>query len=156
MGARFVRTDRRACRVLIVDDCHSQRFLLASILTETGADVTIACDGRDAIKAVFPAVGVRRQFDLILMDYRMPGLDGCSAIRELRNRDYEGKIILLTGDESAGLQQRGYAAGCDDFFQKPIDLGKLLDLVEEADRASRTPAAFGGRAHSEVSTVRAI
>lgn len=71
-------------------------------------------------------------YDVILMDLRMPGMDGLTAIRELRSRESpkaELPVIVVTADTAPDLRERCLAAGADEVILKPVAMGVLLDAV---------------------------
>lgn len=103
--------------VLVADDNHINRFLARRILEKAGYRVLEAEDGEAAVK-----LSERERPDSILMDIRMPRVNGLEATERIRDTDW-GKaihIIALTADGTHGLKERCYAAGCDAYLQKPI------------------------------------
>jgi CheY-like chemotaxis protein len=71
-------------------------------------------------------------FDLILMDLRMPDMNGLTAIRQLRSaREHMTRIpiVVVTADPSDGVREMCRSAGADDFLDKPVSLDRLLELV---------------------------
>lgn len=113
--------------VLCVDDEQMNRRIVRELLT--AADVTMeeAVDAEAGL-AMFEA----RSFDLVLMDLRMPGMDGLSAIRKIRARQDVGAstpVILVTADTSEDLDARSLAAGANEVVRKPIDMRILFDAI---------------------------
>lgn len=107
-------------RVLLADDAGDIRELIALALRRCGADVVTVENGRLAVEAA-----TRDTFDLILMDVRMPELDGLSAAAELRRRGCRSTIIALTASTSDRQRERILTSGFDDFWAKPIPLADL-------------------------------
>ncbi|MCA9320847.1 MAG: response regulator, partial [Planctomycetes bacterium] len=117
-------------RILVVDDRRDVRHLARHMLERSGATVTLACDGVEALAAVEAA----RQhddvpFELILLDMQMPGLDGYETAQRLRSMGFEHPIIAFTADAMQGDMGRCLESGCDDYLSKPIDVGELFTLV---------------------------
>ena len=69
-------------------------------------------------------------YQVILMDIQMPGMDGRAATRELRARGVTTPIIALTAAAMQQNRDESFAAGCDDFLVKPIDMHRLLEVVQ--------------------------
>ncbi len=120
-------------RVLIVEDDELNRDSLRRLLRRRGYDILLAVDGEEAL-----AVAAAERPDAILMDMRLPGIDGWEATRRLKG-DPETRaipIIALTAHAMASDRDQSLAAGCDDHDTKPIDLDRLLSkigaLVSEA------------------------
>lgn len=127
-----------ALSVLVVEDNNFNRKLMHDILTTWGHRVTLAVDGNDALGHV-----AREVFDLILMDLRMPGLDGIEASRRIRSTEKEtGRtripIIAVTADTDVNTQQACGMAGIDAVLDKPVTLEKLAALLASPAIGLRT------------------
>jgi CheY-like chemotaxis protein len=111
---------------LYIEDHPAQRDIMAQMLELSGYDVAVACDG---IEGLENARAWRP--DLILMDLRMPRMDGFDAIRELRKDPDTAAIpiIAISAWASAKHKERAMEAGADEHFTKPVDLARLLDTI---------------------------
>lgn len=117
-------------RVLFVDDNAMNRKVLKGMLE--AAEVTM-------LEAESAEVGLQlidvHQFDLILMDLRMPGMDGLAAIRAVRARP-DAKaglpIIVVTADNGPDVRGQALAAGADDLLHKPVQMQALFDAIGSA------------------------
>lgn len=115
---------------LIVDDNELNRRIAKEILGEYGIEVDEACDGLAAVEKCRDIVGSgARCFDFILMDARMPVMDGYEATKEIRRLQFPGKvyipIIAMTANAFAEDREAAIAAGMDEQFAKPVDISKL-------------------------------
>ena len=113
----------RDWRILIVDDERVNRKFLKNLLERTGFTTQEAVNGSEAI----------HQFEefsphLILMDVRMPVMDGMEAARRIREMENEGRIaiIALTANAFVRNERECIRAGCDSVISKPFDAGDLL------------------------------
>jgi len=107
----------QAC-ILVVDDDPKNRMAMEALLRSSGHDVVLAESGEDALRWV-----LKRDFAAILMDARMPGVDGFTTARTIRERERSRTtpIIFLTGAYEDLLSvSRGYEAGAVDYMVKPI------------------------------------
>ncbi len=116
-------------RVLVADDNPTNRLVLQGMLLEFGLDCGMAGDGIEAV-----AAWEAGRWDAILMDIRMPGLDGLDAARAIRAREAaEGRprtpIIAVTASVLAHETETYFAAGIDDVVAKPVDTHMLLDAL---------------------------
>jgi CheY-like chemotaxis protein len=106
-------------RILLVDDRRENLLALESILGSLGHELVTASNGEEALRAV-----LREDFAVILLDVRMPGMDGfevASHIR-MRERSRDTPVIFLTAAGDGPHQTlRGYAAGAADYLTKPFD-----------------------------------
>jgi signal transduction histidine kinase/CheY-like chemotaxis protein len=111
-------------RVLVVDDVATNRELLVELLSSIGFDVRTAADGEEAL-------GVHDGFrpDLVLMDLRMPGMDGVAATQELRARGSRAVIIAITASGLSDAEAESLAAGADAFVRKPYREADLLAKI---------------------------
>jgi len=121
-------------RVSIVDDSAAQRMLLSRSLARQGYDVCEAASGEEALAAC-----QAEEFDLVLSDWMMPGMDGtefCRAFRTLPRENY-GYFILLTSKTESGAVAKGLDVGADDFLTKPVNSDELLARINAGDRILR-------------------
>ncbi len=113
-------------KVLIVDDSASNRELLRTMLAHCGCEVTEAADG-------FQALEVAEQVhpDLIILDIQMPRLDGYGTLARLRGMEAFRKtpIVALTAYAMEGDDEKGRAAGFDDYVTKPVGLKRIKQLL---------------------------
>ncbi len=115
-----------AARVLVVDDTRDNREILVRLLEPAGFETRAAADGQEAI-AIFKEWQPR----LVLMDLRMPGVDGFAAMREIRRLPggRESKIIAVTASAFSEDRHNAIGAGADDFLGKPFRERDLFELV---------------------------
>ncbi len=116
-------------RILLAEDGPDNQRLIAHFLRKAGAEVTLAQDGKQALDAALLARRRRAPFDVILMDMQMPVMDGYTATRQLRERDYSGAVIALTAHAMGQDRQKCLAAGCDDHAPKPVKRQELIEVV---------------------------
>jgi CheY-like chemotaxis protein len=126
-------------RVLLAEDNPINALLARTLLTRAGCIVTDVRDGEEAV-----AVAAAAAFDLILLDIRMPRLDGLAAARHIRagqGPSARAPIVALTADAGDEERAQAFKAGMDDFVTKPIDAGRLLAVAARfTDRPN--PATF--------------
>lgn len=114
-------------QVLIVDDSHSIRELLSSVLRKAGFDVTSADDGKAGLQTA-----KKSTFDLVITDINMPVMDGIELLGNLRKLPaYTFKpILILTTEFSQEMKQKGKDAGATGWLVKPFDPEKLVDVIK--------------------------
>ncbi|WP_129633399.1 response regulator [Candidatus Oscillochloris fontis] len=114
-------------KILLVEDNEMNRDMLSRRLQRKGYEVVIATDGEQGV-----AMAQSELPDLILMDMSLPVLDGWQATRIIKAQPAIAAvpIIALTAHAMAGDQERCFAAGCDDYDTKPVDLPRLLAKIE--------------------------
>ena len=108
-------------RVLVVDDDKAVRESLRRSLEFNGYDVSMACDGAEALAGIAVAAP-----DIVVMDVMMPRLDGIEATKALRKAGNDVPIIVLTARDAVGDRVEGLDAGADDYLTKPFALQELL------------------------------
>jgi CheY-like chemotaxis protein len=111
--------------ILVVDDEPLIRDLLVQFLSLRGYRAIGVKDGSDALAMVEQAPP-----DLILLDLFLPGMDGAEALRQLRQRDYAGGVILITGSHDEDTLDEAWALGPQEVIGKPIDLEQLLTSIQ--------------------------
>ncbi|WP_029895983.1 PAS domain S-box protein [Desulfohalovibrio reitneri] len=121
-------------RILLAEDHQANRATMSRLLRRMGAEVVEAAHGRQAVEAFG-----RQPVDLVLMDVRMPVMDGLDATRTIRAEPNGGDVPIaaLTAHAMPGDRDRFLAMGMDGYLAKPLDLGELADLVAKLipDRA---------------------
>nr|WP_281380875.1 response regulator [Nocardioides panaciterrulae] len=138
-------------RVLVVEDNQVNQLVAAGLLESLGCEVEVAGDGIGAVARLDRDHG----FDLVLMDCRMPRMDGFEATRVLRSREPQGRrvpVVAMTASALEGERERCLEAGMDDFLTKPVDAGELEVLVR---RWARVAARAGARAEPVAGAERA-
>ncbi len=111
--------------ILVVDDDYAIRMAVSEILQFEGYSVATAANGAEALEAI-----ERLKPSLILLDMRMPVLDGWGFARELRARGVRLPILVMTAARSASRWAE--EIGAQGYLAKPFDLPELLKVVEEA------------------------
>jgi two-component system, NtrC family, response regulator HydG len=114
-------------RILVVDDDVDTCRNLSDILTDLGYHVDVAHDGLAALELVR-----NRAYDVALLDLKMPGMDGLTLYREMKKLRAGTVAIIVTAYATAATKAEALAAGAASVLAKPVDLGKLIGLVDEA------------------------
>lgn len=116
-------------QVLVVDDEEGMRDTLADIFEELEYSVERASNGREAVERV-------RSFDyaLVLMDIRMPEGDGVEALRAIREVRPGLPVFMMTAGTETGMLSEATYSGAEDVFRKPLDLDRLLCMINTALR----------------------
>ena len=116
-------------RILVVEDERKMAGLLRQGLTEEGHTVTLAHEGRIALSMALAA-----EFDLIILDVMLPGLNGFEVARNLRGQSNATPILMLTARDAAGDVVRGLDLGADDYLTKPFSFDVLFARVRAVSR----------------------
>ena len=125
-------------RLLLVEDDRTLRTALGDALRSEGHDVTVSADGHEARAALR-----ERRFDLVVLDVMLPGPSGLELLRELRQRDTDTPVLLLTARGEEGDKVLGFELGADDYVSKPFSLRELLARVKAMLRRRERPQAAG-------------
>lgn len=114
-------------KVLFVEDDALNRRVVKDMLSVVGANMAEACDAETGLRMID-----EDDYNVVLMDLRMPGMDGEAAIRLIRGRK-DAKaglpVIVVTADMAAGLHERCLGSGADEVLRKPIAMGPLLNAM---------------------------
>ena len=116
-----------ALNLMLVDD--EERFLAttAKLLERQGHRVATATSGQEALDKL-----ERQEVEVVILDVKMPGMDGLELLRRMRRLHPGVAVVLLTGHASVELGVQGMELGAFDYLLKPIDLDELLDVVRRA------------------------
>ena len=113
--------------VLFVEDDAMNRRVVKDMLRVVGANMSEAADAETGLRMIDDG-----DYSIVLMDLRMPGMDGLTAIKHLRARSDAKSmlpIIVVTADTAVDLRARCMAQGADDVIQKPVAMGALLNSM---------------------------
>lgn len=147
---RLTLLNLRAPSILVVDDDEPSRQVMAGMLKEAGCRVEVMAEGQSAIAAL-----ATTGFDLVLMDVRMPGMDGLEATRAIRALPGLARTLPIIAVSASAFQQDREAcanAGMDGFLSKPIQRGDLFRLIEAWILRSEPGAGAGAGAEIDPGT----
>ncbi|MBL8773777.1 MAG: response regulator [Phenylobacterium sp.] len=114
-------------RVLLVEDNDVNRRVVREMLRAGGIEMAEAADGEIGLQMIADS-----DYDVVLMDLRMPGMDGMTAIRRLRARgDAKASlpVIVVTADAGSSIEPDCLAAGADGVLLKPVSMNGLFDAI---------------------------
>ena len=123
-------------RVLVAEDDRTTADYLVRGLTESGHVVDRIGDGEIALSMALEGI-----YDALVLDRKLPGMDGIALVRRLRLRDRRTPVLMLSGAGTTADRVEGLRAGCDDYVVKPYSFSELLARLEalgrRADRSRR-------------------
>jgi CheY-like chemotaxis protein len=112
-------------RVLVVEDCEDNQFLIGLHLQMNCISFACANNGQEAVERL-----QNESFDLVLMDMQMPQMNGDEAVRILREQGFQKPVLALTGNVSAAEREHCLQAGFNEHVCKPIDFQRLMQIVK--------------------------
>lgn len=124
-----------AMRILLIDDEPDFLDLMSKRLGRRGVDLAVAPDGEQGL-----AAAANDEFDVIILDVRMPGMDGIEVLRRLREIHIRAEVLLLTGHASLEAARQGLELGAFDYLIKPVSINDLLFKLQDACEQSRLKA----------------
>ena len=116
-------------RILLVEDDEILLDLISEYLSENGYDVTTTNNAKDALDLAY-----ERNFDLLILDVKLPQGDGFSLLSSLRELGVTTPSIFTTSLNTIDDLEKGYKSGCDDYLKKPFELAELKFRVAELMR----------------------
>ena len=120
-------------KVLIVDDEKDFLDIIAERMLARGMDVSTATSAEDALNMV-----EEESFDVVILDFMMPALDGFKALKLMKAKRPDVQIIVLTGNVPEEKRMEAKALGALDVIEKPPDLKDLIQKIKKAKKAQRT------------------
>ena len=122
---------------LFVDDEVEFLQLMEKRLSRRGMTIVTAPDGQSALDIVTEAMKQpETMFQVVVMDVRMPGMDGLETLRHMKKIAPKLPVLLLTGHASRGVAVQGMDLGAYDYMLKPVAINELIIKMEEAVRAA--------------------
>lgn len=112
-------------QILLVEDDETLSELISEYLSEEGYDVTVRADAKAALDTAY-----ERNFDILILDVKLPKGDGFSLLRELRRLGDDTPAIFTTSLNALQDLEIGYKSGCDDYLKKPYELKELLLRIQ--------------------------
>lgn len=117
----------RKPKLLIVDDDKMLNHNMSWLLSRKGYEVSSANDGESALQMV-----ENQDFDVVILDQKMPGMDGVTTLRELKKKRPNLEVIILTGASSVDSAVKGFELGAYDYTTKPMQMDLLEEKVMQA------------------------
>ncbi len=113
-------------KILVADDNRYVNDIIKEMLEESGYTVSQVFDGQEALSQ-FSAISP----DLMLLDYRMPEMDGIDVLKKVKKIDPNALVIFITGEGSEGVAVKAMKAGADDYLIKPLSFPDMLQTVNK-------------------------
>ncbi|MCD7984625.1 MAG: response regulator [Desulfovibrio sp.] len=124
-------------RVLFVDDEVEFLQLMEKRLSRRGMEVSTAPNGQSALDLLDATLADGGEmFKVVVMDVRMPGMDGLETLRRMKTKAPALPVILLTGHACMGVAVQGMDLGAYDYMLKPVSISELIIKMEEAARSA--------------------
>ncbi|KMP11706.1 hypothetical protein UR09_01975 [Candidatus Nitromaritima sp. SCGC AAA799-A02] len=114
-------------KILVVEDEEGMRFFLSEALAKEGYRYKTASEGQQAIKRL-----KKEPFDLVILDYNLPHMDGLETFRKMKQVDPDISVIMITAYGSKDLAYQAMNEGVFDFFNKPLDVGEMRVVIHRA------------------------
>lgn len=116
-------------KVLMVDDETEYRETVIKRMTKRGVDINGAGSGSEALNMLGQS-----GYDIVLLDVRMPEMDGIETLREIKQRHPLVEVLMLTGHANMEVAIEGMELGAFDYLMKPIDIDELIYKIQDADQ----------------------
>ncbi|MEO5955897.1 MAG: response regulator [Nitrospiraceae bacterium] len=137
-------------KILVIDDEQGIRDLLDTLLRRKGYDVIVSANGQKGLELF-----LREQPDVIVLDLKMPGMDGLTVLQQIRSLDPKKPVIILTGAGTPETEQQVRALGGTEFIEKEFSLHRLGDALKRLLATSKpTTSADASSARKPAMTSR--
>jgi DNA-binding response OmpR family regulator len=131
-------------KVLMVDDEEKFRLTTKKILDRRGFDTLLAASGEEALERL------KAEPDVVVLDIKMPGMDGHQTLQEIRSRSPQTPVIMLTGHGALPSAQEALTRGAHDYLTKPCDIDLLASKITDAYRHTKVEMVLEEKAVREV------
>lgn len=115
--------------ILIVDDHPAMRTTLKDLLEEEGYDITTAASGTEGIERC-----KEKRYDIILLDVRMPDMNGVEAFKQIKTLHRDIRVIMMTAYSMNKLKSEALNEGAVAFLQKPLDIQNVLSIIKDTEQ----------------------
>lgn len=134
--------------ILIVDDDDKLRHLLIDTLQSLGYNATGATNGEEALSLL-----TQEKIDLVITDVKMPYLDGIKLLKEVKKKNPQLPILMITGYSFAFPAEQALKAGADGFLAKPFRIGRIEELIQSALSKKKTTPSTSSAASRKILVV---
>ena len=114
-------------RILIVDDDETVRSSYRRSLEGISSNIALARDGEEALQTM-----EQGPFDVVLLDVRMPGIDGMSVLRTIKEKWPESEVVIITGYPTVDSAKQAVRLGAYDYVAKPVGPQEVIDVTDGA------------------------
>ncbi len=118
-------------KILLLEDDYLYQVSIKEFLEDMGFEVDAFDNGDDAFNSLF-----EKYYDLLLLDVRVPGMNGFEVVENLRKQNITTPVIILTSLTDINSLSQGYELGCNDYLKKPFDLLELKYRIEQLVKSS--------------------
>jgi len=131
-------------KIMVIDDEEGIRSLLDTLLTRKGYDVVLADGGRKGLELFR-----RERPDVVVLDLKMPEMDGVAVLQQIRNLNPVQPVIILTGAGLPEAEERLRAFGVSEYVEKEFSLHRLGDALKRVVAASQSATLASASANTE-------
>jgi two-component system nitrogen regulation response regulator NtrX len=114
-------------KIIVIDDSKSIRTNLHDILSDEGHEIEVAADGKAGLEMI-----TDKEVDLVLLDVKLPGMDGIEVLKRIKHVKPEIEVILISGHGTIATAVEAMRAGAYDFVEKPLSMERVLIMADHA------------------------
>ncbi len=124
-------------KALVIDDEPQMREMLTLFLQSSGYTAETVANGLEALQKLKDSQDTESPFNLILCDIKMPVMDGLEFLAKSKGKLFPATVIMMSGYEDTGAIVKAMKLGAEDYIDKPLDIEKLLMVLEKADKLNK-------------------